>query len=60
MSQNSKTAKMVFTFFLDCPIPKIMGRCKQRAIIFYGDRVNRFGVPIGRNANVYKLGYKNG
>jgi len=24
---------------LDCPTPKIRGRCKQPAIISYGDRV---------------------
>jgi len=34
----------------DSPGPKIGGKCKQRAIIFDGDRLYRFEIFIGCNA----------
>jgi len=39
--------------------PKIGDRCKQRAIIFYWDRVIRFEVPTGCNTTFfYKIGVR--
>jgi len=42
----------IYMTTLDCPTPKIKGKCKRPAIIFYGDRVigYRFEISIGCNA----------